>query len=295
MKYKTIYIYLILGFISTLLFSCASKINLTHKTSLKNPELQLLWVTDTILSDIESVIYDKKNDIIYTSSINGNWLKKGGIGFISKLDLSGNITTHKWINNLEGPTGLTIFNDKLYVADFENVVEIDIDKSKITNTTFVEGTKRINDLTVTNDGAIYGTGTLQGKLFSIENKKVSILKNDLARPNGILVQGDNLLLGLSGLKSVNTYNLKTKSMETLTKGIINPDGITAIGNGDYLVSSWQGTIHYVYKNGDKKLLLDTSKKGINAADIHYIPSKNILLVPAMLKHKLMAYKLIDNN
>ena len=121
-----------------------------------------------------------------------------------------------------------------------------------------------------------------------------MLKNDLGGPNGILVEGENILLGLGKSKSIDAYNLSTKSMKTFSKEISNSDGITAVGNGDYLVSSWQGLIYYVYKNGDKKLLLDTSKERINAADICYIPSKKVLLVPAMLSHKLIAYKLIKN-
>jgi len=276
------------------LTSCISSEKSFHNSTLNNPSLELLWESDTILTDIESAIYDENKNVIYTTSINGHWLKKNGIGFVSKLDLKGNIIKHKWIDNLEGPTGTAIYNNTLYVADFENVIEIDIEKSNVTDKILVEGTKRINDLDITPYGIIYGTGTLQGKLFSIKNKEVNIIKNDLGGPNGILVEGENILLGLGKSKSVDTYNLSTKSIKTFSTGISGADGITAIGNGDYLVSSWQGLIYYVYKNGDKKLLLDTSKEGINAADICYIPSKNILLVPAMFKHKLMAYKLIEN-
>jgi len=276
------------------LASCSSTKKNTYSKTLDNPKLELLWQSDTILTDIESATYDEKKNAIYTTSINGHWLKKNGIGFVSQLDLKGNIIEHKWIDNLEGPTGTAIYNNKLYLADFENVIEIDIEKSKVTDKILVEGTERINDLAVTTDGVIYGTGTLKGKLFSIKNKKVKIIKNNLGGPNGILVEGENILLGLGKSKSVDRYNLSTKSMKTFSSGISSADGITAVGNGDYLVSSWQGMIYYVYKNGDKKLLLDTSKEGISAADICYIPSKNILLVPAMLSHKLMAYKLTDN-
>jgi hypothetical protein len=296
MKIKTIYF--LLTFICLIvlgLTSCNSTKTSAYNCTLDNPSLEFLWETDTILTDIESAIYDENKNMIYTTSINGHWLKKNGVGFVSKLSLKGNIIKHKWIDNLDGPTGTTIYNNKLYVADFENVIEIDIEKSKVTDKILVEGTERINDLAVSTDGVIYGTGTLQGKLFSIENKKVNMLKNDLGGPNGILIDGENILLGLGKSKSVDAYNLNSKSMKIFSDGISNSDGITAIGNGDYLVSSWQGFIHYVYKNGDKKLLLDTSKEGINAADICYIPSKKLLLVPAMLNHKLMAYRLINSN
>jgi len=296
MKTKSIYNHL--TFICIVIVGLTSCNNTTKKvsnTTLDGPSLELLWETEAILTDIESAIYDESRNMIYTTSINGHWLKKNGKGFVSKIDLKGNIINHKWIDNLEGPTGTAIYNNKLYVADFENVIEIAIEKSSVTDTIFVPGTERINDLTISTSGIIYGTGTLQGKLFSIENKKVKMLKNDLGRPNGILVEGENILLGVDKSEGVEGYNLNTNSMKIFSRGISGADGITAVGNGDYLVSSWQGLIYYVYKNGTKKLLLDTSKEGINAADICYIPSKKILLVPAMLQHKLMAYKLKINN
>jgi len=295
MKIKASYNHLALICVIILgLTSCNTKKRVYNRT-LDNPSLEFLWETDNILTDIESAIYDENKNMIYTTNINGHWLKKNGIGFVSKLDLKGNIIKHKWIDNLEGPTGTTIYNNKLYLADFDHVIEVDIEKSSVTDKILVQGTERINDLAVTTDGIIYGTGTLKGKLFYIKNKKVNIIKNDLGGPNGILVEGENILLGLGKSKSVDAYNLSTKSIKTLSNGISSADGITAVGNGDYLVSSWEGLIYYVYKNGEKKLLLDTSKEDINAADICYIPSKNILLVSAMLEHNLMTYKLIDNN
>ena len=153
--------------------------------------------------------------------------------------------------------------------------------------------KRINDLALKDDGTIYGTGTLSGKLFSLQKNQVKEVLNNLGRPNGLLVQKNKLLIGLGNPASLNEMNFNSKTLNALTDGI-SPDGITAIGNGDYLVSEWSGRIYYVKKGGSKTLLLDTSKNGVNSADITYIPSKKMLLVPAMLKNKLMAYRLDDN-
>lgn len=287
---KNIFLSLLLGIVT---WSCTSQ-NSGYTKTLVNPKLEKLWETDSILSDLESAIFDVKNNIIYVTNINGHWLKPNGKGFISKVDLNGKIINHKWINAIDGPTGTAIYKNKLFVADFNKVLEIDIEKGEILKKHIVNGTERINDLTVSKDGTIYGSGTKSGKLFAIKNEKVTVIKNDLNWPNGVLLENENILIGL-GNKSIENYNLKTKKSSVLTKGISNPDGIVAIGNGDYLISSWEGLIHYVTKNGDKKLILDTAKQGINAADITYIPSKKMLLVPAMLKHKLIAYTLKDEN
>lgn len=279
--------------------SCTSQ-KQSFRKILKHPKLVKLWETDTILNDLESAIYDKKNNIIYVTSINGHWLKPNGKGFISKVDINGKIInnkwddSHKWIDNIEGPTGTAIYNNKLFVADFNTILEIDLNTSKIVKKHKIEGTERINDLTVSKEGTIYGSGTKTGKLIALKNGKVTVLKTDLNWPNGLLYEDGNILIGL-GNKTISSYNIKTKTSKTLTKDISNPDGIVAIGNGDYLISSWEGMIHYVTKNGEKMLLLDTSKEKANSADITYIPHLKMVLVPAMLQHKLIAYKLTDEN
>lgn len=273
--------------------SCTSQ-KLGFTKTLKNPKLTKLWETKMILNDLESVIYDKENNIFYVTSINGYWLKPNGKGFISKVDLDGKIINHKWIDNIEGPTGMAIYKDKLFVADFNTVLEIDINRSKIVKKYKIDGTERINDLTVAQDGTIYGSGTKSGKLFALKDSKITILKNDLEWPNGVLYENGNIIVGL-GDKTISSYNLKTKTSKTIAKNISNPDGIVAIGNGDYLISSWEGMIHYVTKKGDKTLLLDTTKEKVNSADITYVSELKMLLVPAMLQHKLIAYRLTDEN
>lgn len=281
-------------FFVMLVIGCESEPDNTPKSfkSFENPKLEKLWETDTVLRDLESAIYDEKNDIIYVTNINGDWLEPNGLGYISKVNVKGKVIEEKWIEGLDGPTGTAIYGDKLYVADFNKVVEIDIPSSRIVRHHLIDGTKRINDLTVANDGTVYGTGTISALLFSLKNGSVERVYEPLNWPNGVLFEEKSVLVGL-GDKTIQRIYLENKERTILTKEISNPDGIVAIGNGDYLISSWEGKIHYVYKDGKKKLLLDTSKEGINAADICYIPSKGIVLVPAMLKHQLIAYRLID--
>ncbi len=265
---------------------CAQK-----ESNINAPKLTFLWETKAMLNDLESVIYNEKEKMLYVTNINGHWLKPNGKGFISKVNLNGEIAKHKWIDNIDGPTGTAIYKDRLFVADFDTVLEIDLHTERIVKKHKIDETERINDLCVTSEGTVFGSGTKSGMLFAIHDGKISIVQKDLEWPNGVLCKEDGVLIGL-GDATIRSYNFKTKNIEILTKGISNPDGIVAVGNGDYLVSSWEGMIHYVTKNGDKTLLLDTRKEKVNAADITYIPSLQMVLVPAMLQHKLMAYKLV---
>ena len=50
------------------------------------PELNKLWETKTDFKLPESVIYDKKNDVLYVSNMQDDPFKKDGNGFISKVD-----------------------------------------------------------------------------------------------------------------------------------------------------------------------------------------------------------------
>lgn len=263
----------------------------THKTCKKLPKLTFLWETDTLLTTIESVLYDKKRHLIYASNINGHWLKKNGKGFISKIDLKGHIITEKWITGLEGTTGMTMLNDKLYVADFETIVEIDVDKGNILKRHKVEGAERINDLTVTNDGTIYASDTPKEKLFTFKNGESTLVLDSLGYPNGLLAKKEFLLIGLAKKEALFKMDYKTKILTKITEGIKYPDGIVEICEGNYIVSSWDGVIYHVTSNGEKTILLDTISENINAADMDYIPEHNMLLVPAMSSNKLMAYRL----
>jgi len=70
-----------------------------------------------------------------------------------------------------------------------------------------------------------------------------------------------------------------------------PDGIEAVGDGGYLVSSWNGQVHYVDPSGKTLRVLDTRADSIGAADIEYIPEKKLLLVPTFFKNRVAAYEL----
>ena len=55
------------------------------------PELSKLWETKAEFKLPESVIYDKENDVLYVSNMQDDPFKKDKNGFISKVDLDGNI------------------------------------------------------------------------------------------------------------------------------------------------------------------------------------------------------------
>ncbi len=251
--------------------------------------LNLKWQTDPLLTTCESVLYNEGEDLLYVSNINGAPDAKDGNGFISKVSMDGKVTEQHWVKGLDAPKGMGMTKDKLYVADITNVREIDTKTGKITRTYPVKGAKFLNDITVDND-KVYISDSRGGSVYLIEDGKLSTWMKDLHNPNGLFVDGGNMLMALWDDKTLNTVDLSSKEVTMRTDSIENPDGIEEIGNNEYLVSSWNGMINYVDADWKKTLILDTRKDSVGSADIEYVRSKNLLLVPTFFNNKVMAYE-----
>jgi sugar lactone lactonase YvrE len=252
--------------------------------------LKLKWETDTLLTTCESVIYDKERDVLYVANINGAPDGKDGNGFISKVSLDGKITEAQWAKGMDAPKGMGIANGKLYVADIDRVHEIDPASGKITKTHKVQNGKFLNDITTDASGKIYISDTGAGNILIIENGKLSPWLDNLNGPNGLLAEDGRLLLAQFSGQDLNTIDWSSKKVTQVADSIENADGIEALGDGAYLVSSWNGMVTHVSADWKKTVLLDTRNEQINAADIEYIQEKNLLLVPAFFKNKVMAYE-----
>ena len=256
-----------------------------------DPWLSQVWATDTLLRTPESVLYHKDHQVIYVANVNMNPWEKDDNGFISKIDLDGNITDLKWITGLHGPKGMGVNDGKLYVADIDEVVEIDIAAGTIVNRYLVEGTPTLNDVTIGKD-AIYISGSDSNKIFELKDGSVTeIMSEDFGRPNGLFWEPDRLLMLTSTSSTLKSIDLESGEIIDLVDGLGHGDGIVPIGNGDYLASSWRGQVFYITADWQSTELLDTEADEINAADIDYIIEENLLLVPTFFDNRVVAYQI----
>lgn len=260
----------------------------------QNIRLKEKWKTPALLKEPESVIFDKKNNVLYVSNINNPAGGKDGNGSIGRVSLTGKILEVEWVlGGMDSPKGLGLHNGLLYVADLTNVVVIDVESGKLIRTIEVEGAGMLNDITVDENGIVYISDSNNKRIYTIKDNKAEIwLENDLfQRPNGLLAYKNKFYMVDMGSGIFYEINKKTKALREIATGLQGGDGIVAYGN-DFILSNWNGEINFVSAKGKVEKLLDTKAEKVNAADIDYIPSLNLLLVPTFFANTLVAYEII---
>ncbi len=264
-----------------------------------NVAIEEAWATDTVMQTPESVLYDADNDAIYVANIGGiNKEGQDGDGFISKLSPDGSVTTLKWATGLNDPKGMGQYENTLYVTDINQITAIDLATGEVTKKYPVEGASFLNDITVSSNGTVFATDSDTDKIHQLQNEQITTWMSDstLQRPNGLLAEDNRILLASAGGGFLAPINMSNKTVEDhWIDEIPSADGIIKTESGDYIVSTWQGEVHYIDpQNNQHQKLLDTKAQEINAADIGYISSENLLLVPTFNDNRVVAYRVTKN-
>ena len=257
--------------------------------SAQTRKLVKLWETDSLLKVPESVLLDVDNKVLYVSNIDGQPWDKDGKGSIGKVGLDGKIIQGDWVTGLNAPKGLGLYKNKLYVADYDEVVVVDITKGTITDRIAVPAAQGLNDLTIDNSGTVYVSDSRAMKVYKLVNDKPTLHLENLQGPNGVLWHNNQLyVLDKGGLYRVGSDKALTKLADGMEGGT---DGVENVQGNDFIVSCWQGSIWYVNGDGCKENLLDTRAQGMNTADIDYDADKKIVYVPTFWKKSIIAYQL----
>jgi len=259
-----------------------------------------VWETPAEFLTPESVLYDSEREVLYVSSFDNRYGQSPEFtGYISKVSLDGQIEELKWVAGLNAPTGLGLYEDKLYTTERGVLTEIDVEAGTILNRYPIPDSDFLNDLAIDSEGAIYMTDTrpsshVDSRIYRFKDGEASVWLDgdEIVQANGLFIHGDELLVGNSGDGMLKAVNLKDKSVRDIVclgAGIV--DGIRVDDAGNYIVSHWEGQTYVVSPQGEVVEVIDTMGAGVNQADFEYIRAANLLVVPTFLGNRVIAYRL----
>lgn len=263
-------------------------------------ELKEVWRAEG-LRQPESVLFDPERNVLYVSNVDGGPTDKDGKGYIAKLMPDGKAVAAEWVTGLNAPKGLALSGDRLYVADIDRLVVIDIDTGEIAKIYEAPDAKFLNDVVVGKDGRVFVSDTLTDTIYALDGDTFGVWLNsgDLAAPNGLYADNDKLIVASWGKGEMmsakpdhlRTVDLDSKEIANLGDGtpIGNLDGLAPDGNGDFLVTDWvAGALFRVEPSGKAEKLLDLNQ---GTADLFYRHDEKLVMIPFMNDGVLVAYRL----
>jgi DNA-binding beta-propeller fold protein YncE len=264
-------------------------------------EPKLLWEVKG-LAQPESVVHDPLTNVLYVSNINGAVMQKDGNGFIARLKPDGTILERQWVKGLNAPTGLALRDRTLYVADVDELLEINAASGHIIKRHKANGAIFINDVALAEDGTVYASDTPMNTIWRLKDGTFEpwLTNDDLNGPNGLIVQGDKLIVAsfgrmpsqgqkkeIAGLLSV---SLEDQSIKPIGKGAVgNLHGLEQGKSGTYLVTDWaDGALYSIDGKGKASRIIDLNQ---GSADLTLFPEQDTVFIPMMLDNTLAAYSL----
>jgi sugar lactone lactonase YvrE len=253
-------------------------------------DMRKVWELARTFKFPESVQYDAARELLYVS----NFFNQGN-EFISRVKLDGTVQDLEWVTGLDRPTGLYLAGGRLYVVERSGLVEIDPAAGEIARRYPLPDPGFPNDITGdAATGVIYISDSQKHRIYRFQDGEFEVWfeGEEIAGPNGIFLDGARLLVGCSGDGCVRTISLADKKVETLVclgAGSVM-DGLTSDGNGNYIVSDFNGRAFLVTPDGGKTELLNTTARGIYCADLAYVPGRRLLVVPTLNDNRLVAYE-----
>jgi len=263
----------------------------------------------------ESVKWDAGSGYWFVSNINGQAPAKDGNGFISRLTKDGTVDSLHFISGgkngvtLNGPKGLAIIGDTLFVADIDAIRAFNKTTGAPIRSWDVskQGAKFLNDVATTPNGDVYitdtqiafnangstsHTGTDRIFMVSRDRKSASIAiqSDSLGRPNGITWDPKNnrFIVVSFGTNAIHGWVPGSKDVTTIATGPGQFDGVEIASDGRVLVSSWADSSVSVI-NGNTMSHIVT---GVEApADIGLDAARGLLAVPLFNKNQVELWQL----
>ena len=252
-------------------------------------ELTKMWETDTVFSVPESVLF--ADSVLYVSNVSGKPTEKNGLGYISKVSLSGEIIIDKWATGINAPKGMGLFNGQLYVSDIDRVLVFDVSSGMLLKEFAFPEANFLNDIAISASGKVYISDMTNNTIYKIDkgSSKKLITDERINYVNGLYCEGEVLFAG-SG-NGVYKLNSKGEIIEHYIKDTGGIDGLEKVGKGTFLISDWSGKVHLIASDKEPVLLLHFESDTYNAADIGFDYENQIMYLPTFFGKTVAAYRL----
>lgn len=235
----------------------------------------------------ESAIFDAAQDRIILSVIGGHPGAADGNGVLALLSPEGEILDPHWVTGFDAPKGMAILGESLLVTDLTRLHEINLATGKVRRSLEIEGAIFLND--ITSDGTqAFVSDLMTNRIWRYHGGEMTLWleAEALAHPNGLLLDGQRLLVGSWGTGMRDDFtteqpgallsvDLATRAVRPLVPDLGNLDGVARIGD-TLLVNDWiTGELFAIAPDGNVTLkaefpggLADISAHG----DLLFLPS-----------------------
>lgn len=263
------------------------------------------------LSTPESVLWDAGQQVWFVSNINGSPVAKDGNGFLSRLDRDGKVDSLHFVQSgkngvvLNGPKGMAIVGDTLWVADIDALRGFNRKSgAPVATVEFGAQAHFLNDVAVGPDGTIYVTDTGisfddkgavshpgPDRIFAVRGREVSVAAEGawLNGPNGITWDEANrrfVVVPFLG-SALLGWRPGDAKVDTIGTGAGQQDGVEIVG-GETMVTSWaDSTVFVPATGGNRRIATGVA----SPADIGVDPTRELLAIPLFTLNRVEIWKL----
>lgn len=262
----------------------------------------------TGLSTPESALYDAVRDVWYITNIDGVPNDLDNNGYISKV--SGDLASVDTFfisggsagTTLNGPKGMALLGDTLWVADINAVRGFNVVTGMEVAVVNVDGAVFLNDIAAASDGSLYisDTGVKFGadgmthpgpdRIFKLAGRTITeALRFDSAPgPNGLHFASDGrLIIAPFATATISAWTVGSPKADSIASGPGGYDGIAQLADGRVLITSWTDSTVHVLTNGT----LTPFIKGVPApADLGVDTKRGHVAVPIFEQNRVEFWK-----
>lgn len=255
------------------------------------PRLEQIWRIGGFANP-ESAALSADGTFLYVTNVNGEGDARDGNGFISRVSTSGEMLQRDFATGLDGPKGIMLGGDALYVADIHQMVVLDAATGAIRRRVPAPGAAFLNDLTFAPSGEVLIADSGGSRIYAIASDAAEIwLEHELLESiNGFLPEPSRLLVTTMAGRLL-AIDYETRAITVLAENLANADGIAAISGGRYLVSEWPGQMFVVSPDGSHETILDT--RGENRLLNDFLLVGDVLYQPHWEPSEFTAYRVVQ--